>query len=175
LNNLNEELTFAVAEDTPVGVVVVFASSRGITRVDLPGRGSAPQQPSDADKKSFLRAEQALAQILEYLAGKRRVFDVLIDWSGMKPFQAKVLHRTMQIPAGQAMTYGQLAAEMGSPAASRAVGGALAHNPMLILIPCHRVVAANGRLTGFSAAEGIHTKQWLLELEGRQVVGEKLV
>ena len=93
----------------------------------------------------------------------------------MKPFQTKVLKRTLAIPFGQVLTYGQLATELDNPAASRAVGGALAHNPIPIIIPCHRVVAANGRLTGFSAAEGIRTKQWLLELEGRRVVGEKLV
>ena len=120
-------------------------------------------------------AQQTLQQLLEYLAGKRRSFDVPIDWTCMKPFQIKVLERTAAIPYGQALTYGQLAAELNHPAASRAVGGALARNPIPIIIPCHRVVASNGRLTGFSAAEGIRTKQWLLELEGRQVVGEKLV
>lgn len=175
MDDTSEKLSAAAVQDTPIGVVVVFVGNNGVCRVDLPGRVQLPQFLSGSNESAAVLARQALAQIMEYLSGKRRAFDVLIDWSAMKSFQEKVLRRTMQIPFGQAMTYGQLAAELGSAAASRAVGGALAHNPMPILIPCHRVVAANGRLTGFSAAEGIRTTQWLLELEGRQVVGEKLV
>jgi len=161
----------ARAENTPIGVVEVFAGILGVTGVNLAGHAPADLHPVRADAS----AEAALAQILEYLAGNRKDFDLKLDRSAMKPFQLKVLDRVIAIPYGQVMTYGQIATEFSSPAASRAVGGALGHNPMPILIPCHRVVAADGRLTGFSAAEGIRTKQWLLELEGRKVVGERLV
>jgi methylated-DNA-[protein]-cysteine S-methyltransferase len=161
----------ARAENTPIGVVEVFAGILGVTGVNLAGHAPADLRPVRADAA----AEAALAQILEYLAGSRKDFDLKLDRSAMKPFQLKVLNRAIAIPYGQVMTYGQIATEFSSPAASRAVGGALGHNPMPILIPCHRVVAADGRLTGFSAAEGIRTKQWLLELEGRKVVSERLV
>ncbi len=160
----------ARATNTLIGVVEVFAGMLGITGVNLAGHTDTVR-PIIPDKS----AEHALEQILEYLEGKRQHFDVQLDCSGMRPFQYKVLQRTLAIPFGQVVTYGQIAAEFGTTSASRAVGGALGHNPMPILIPCHRVVASDGRLTGFSAAEGIHTKQWLLELEGRKVVGERLV
>jgi methylated-DNA-[protein]-cysteine S-methyltransferase len=71
-------------------------------------------------------------------------------------------------------TYGQIAAKLGSPKASRAVGAALAHNPLPILIPCHRVVSASGHLTGYLGQKGIEGKRRLLELEGQKIVGEKL-
>lgn len=161
----------ARADNTPIGVVEVFAGILGVTGVNLAGHAPNEVRPVRADAL----AEAALEQLLQYLAGERRVFDVKLDRSALKPFQLKVLERAMAIPYGEVMTYGQIATELSSAAASRAVGGALGSNPMPILIPCHRVVASDGRLTGFSAAEGIHTKQWLLELEGRKVVGERLV
>lgn len=161
----------ARAENTPIGVVEVFAGFLGVTGVNLAGRAPSEVHPVKPD----VLAEAALEQLLEYLAGQRKTFDIKLDRSVLKPFQTKVLERTMTISYGDVMTYGQIAVELSSAAASRAVGGALGSNPMPILIPCHRVVAADGRLTGFSAADGIRTKQWLLELEGRKVVGERLV
>jgi len=86
-----------------------------------------------------------------------------------------VLDLTRQIAFGEVLTYGEIARRLGKPAASRAVGAALGRNPMPLLIPCHRVVAANRSLTGYSAADGIKTKAWLLTLEGGKVVGQKLV
>jgi methylated-DNA-[protein]-cysteine S-methyltransferase len=161
----------ARAENTPIGVVEVFAGILGVTGVNLAGHTPAEVRPVKPDAN----AQAALEQLLQYLSGDRKVFEVKLDRSALKPFQQTVLTRAMAIPYGEVMTYGQIAAELSSAAASRAVGGALGSNPMPILIPCHRVVAADGRLTGFSAAEGIRTKQWLLELEGRKVVGERLV
>lgn len=163
----------ARAENTPIGVVEVFAGMLGVTGVNLAGRPRKDEKPRPV--VAHPDAEAALVQILEYLAGKRKIFALKLDWSAMKPFQHRVLQRALVIPYGEVMTYGQIATEFSSPAASRAVGGALGSNPMPILIPCHRVVASDGRLTGFSAADGIRTKQWLLELEGRQVVNERLV
>ena len=89
-------------------------------------------------------------------------------------FQREVLQLTLEIPFGEVRTYGELARTLGKSAASRAVGGALARNPLPLLIPCHRVVAATGALTGYSAASGIATKAWLLELEGHKIVSQKL-
>lgn len=113
-------------------------------------------------------------QILEYLTGTRRDFELPLDWSSITGFQSDVLHLTYEIPYGEVRSYGEVARALGKPAASRAVGGALARNPMPILIPCHRVVAASGALTGYSAADGITTKSLLLELEGHRIVGQKL-
>jgi len=90
-------------------------------------------------------------QILQYLAGTRTEFELPLDWTAMTGFQADVLRLTLGIPYGEVRTYGDLASLLGKPAASRAVGGALARNPLPLLIPCHRVVASTGALRGYSA------------------------
>lgn len=162
----------ASTEESPLGRIDVYAGPGGLISVRLLGKSLsrvAEPNPSMGDP-----AGQALLQILEYLDGKRRTFDVTIDWSLIKPFQTVVLKQAMLIPYGSWKTYGQVARELGKPAASRAIGGALANNPIPIIIPCHRVAAADGSLTGFSAANGVRSKRWLLELEGNSFVGEKL-
>jgi methylated-DNA-[protein]-cysteine S-methyltransferase len=173
MTNPNASLFVARTTRSPLGTVEVQAGREGLLAVNLPGR-SAPGSGAEIEPSTDDPAGIALCQILEYLDGKRKAFDLTIDWSYIKPFQVHVLERAMRIPFGEVMTYGQIAVELSGPAASRAVGGALAHNPIPIVIPCHRVVASDGRLTGFSAADGIRAKQWLLELEGHRVVGEKL-
>lgn len=160
-----------------IGIVRVTASIHGVLTVDLLGRSSHPPTAlkNEAPRQAMMHASAAMEQIIEYLKGKRMFFDLPIDWSFSTPFQKTVLEITWFIPFGEVLTYGQIAAKLRKNSASRAVGGALGRNPMPIIIPCHRVVAANGNLTGFSAAEGILTKQWLLELEGHQIVAQKLV
>ncbi|MDO9120948.1 MAG: methylated-DNA--[protein]-cysteine S-methyltransferase [Anaerolineaceae bacterium] len=162
---------------TDIGAIRVTASIQGVLQVDLPGKAYKPKADlKDASPSQALQnANAAMAQILEYLAGKRLFFNLPIDWTLITPFQKQVLEVTQFIPFGESLTYGQIAAKLGKPSASRAVGGALGRNPMPIIVPCHRVVAANGNLTGFSAADGILTKQWLLELEGHKIVAQKLV
>jgi methylated-DNA-[protein]-cysteine S-methyltransferase len=162
---------------TDIGAVRVTASERGLLIVDLLGRHPTTEitLKSLSSSQAHQNASAAMEQILEYLNGKRRFFDIAIDWTNTTPFQKTVLEITQFIPFGEILTYGQIAAKLGKISASRAVGGALGRNPMPIIIPCHRVVAANGNLTGFSAADGIVTKQWLLELEGHKIVAQKLV
>lgn len=162
---------------TDIGAVRVTATERGLLQVALLGRNYRPDPNirSEACLPAQQHAAAAMSQLLEYLGGKRKFFDLSIDWSLITSFQAKVLEIAQFIPFGEILTYGQIAAKLGKISASRAVGGALGRNPMPIIIPCHRVVAANGNLTGFSAAEGILTKQWLLELEGHKIVAQKLV
>lgn len=162
---------------TDIGAVRVTASEQGLLSVDLLGRKQTPEtaHKGEVSSQAQRHASAGMAQILEYLGGKRRFFDLDLDWSFVTPFQRKVLEITQFIPFGEILTYGQIAAKLGKISASRAVGGALGRNPMPIIIPCHRVVAANGNLTGFSAAEGIVTKQRLLELEGHKIVAQKLV
>ena len=159
--------------DSHIGRVEVTASNAGLIGVSLYGHTQATN-PSTSPSLENNLSRQTLAQILEYLDGKRSTFDIPIDWSGVTAFHRSVLTEAMKIGFGDVWTYGQLASVLGKPAASRAIGGAMARNPMPIIIPCHRVVAADGRLTGYSAADGIATKRFLLELEGRKVVGEKL-
>lgn len=107
---------------------------------------------------------EARRQLEDYFAGDRRDFDLPLDPAGGTAFQNKVWAAMRAIPAGQVRTYGDLATELGSSA--RAVGTACGRNPLPILIPCHRVVAASGRLGGYSGWEGTDTKKRLLALEG---------
>jgi methylated-DNA-[protein]-cysteine S-methyltransferase len=106
-------------------------------------------------------------QIKEYVEGRRRVFDLRIDWSFVpSEFQRKALQAVLAIPYGQTRTYGQIAAQIGYPLASRAVGRANATNPMPLVIPCHRVTGSDGRLHGYGGVGGLRTKAWLLKMEG---------
>ena len=106
--------------------------------------------------------QEAEEQLNEYFAGVRREFDLPLAPQGT-PFQQAVWAELLKIPYGEVRTYGQLAAALGKPKASRAVGGACHCNPIAILVPCHRVIGANGSLTGY--AGGLDVKEYLLELE----------
>ena len=106
----------------------------------------------------------AATQLREYLAGRRTGFDLQVDLSSVTPFRRAVLTECARIPRGQIATYGELAKRVGRPTAFRAVGNAMHTNPIPIVIPCHRVVGANGSLTGFGG--GLDVKRRLLELEG---------
>src|SRR5262249_54497647 len=99
----------------------------------------------------------------EYFAGKRRAFDLPLDLR-VAPFPAEVLRELARVPYGRTDTYGALAARVGRPKAARAVGTVMNRNPIPIVLPCHRIVGANGALTGY--AGGLEIKQTLLELEG---------
>ncbi|MBE5799508.1 MAG: methylated-DNA--[protein]-cysteine S-methyltransferase [Clostridiales bacterium] len=111
-------------------------------------------------------------QLKQYFTGKREAFDLPMKMKG-SAFDRAVWRQLMEIPFGETRTYGQIAAALGKPAASRAVGGACSRNPLLIVAPCHRVVASTGRLTGFAA--GLDAKRVLLEHEGWMVREEHLV
>jgi methylated-DNA-[protein]-cysteine S-methyltransferase len=121
------------------------------------------QRPAVPDPQA---AAQAAAEIGEYLAGQRRRFSLPVDWSLLRPFQRAALQATQAIPYGQTSTYGQIAARIGRPRAARAVGRAQAVNPMPLVIPCHRVIGADGKLHGYGGGEGLKTKEWLLRMEG---------
>jgi methylated-DNA-[protein]-cysteine S-methyltransferase len=110
------------------------------------------------------------SQLQEYLAGERRQFELEIDWSHMSPFQQDVLRIVCAIAYGRTRTYGDIARQLGKPQAMRAVGRANATNPMPIIIPCHRVLGADGRLHGYSAPGGLETKARLLRLEGSWLI-----
>ncbi len=105
-------------------------------------------------------------EISEYLKGKRREFTFPIDWSTLRPFQMKALLAVHAIPYGETRTYAEIAEQIGRPRAYRAVGRANATNPMPLVIPCHRVIGADGKLHGYGGGDGIPTKEWLLLMEG---------
>jgi methylated-DNA-[protein]-cysteine S-methyltransferase len=116
--------------------------------------------------KALAPAEQQLA---EYFTGRRRRFELAVDLSQLTPFQQSVLQMTGTIQAGSVWTYRQVAEAIGRPNASRPVGTALAHNPVPIVIPCHRVVASDGTLGGYSAGAGLESKMLLLDMEGAKL------
>ena len=155
---------------SPIGLVTVYRARNGIARVEVGSLVSKCEEGSSQDEV----LQQCELEFTEYFTGKRKDFNLPLDWSGISSFQADVLHLTLGIPFGEIRTYGEIARALHKPAGSRAVGGALARNPLPILIPCHRVVAASGQLTGYSAANGITTKAWLLEMEGHKIVAQKL-
>lgn len=102
------------------------------------------------------------AQLAEYFTGQRRTFDVPLATAG-SPFQRRVWHALREIPYGQTTSYGELARRIGVPSASRAVGVANGHNPIAVIVPCHRVIGADGSLTGYGG--GLERKRLLLDLE----------
>ena len=126
--------------------------------IDLP---AADSQSLDATMRKLVERLQALAE------GAADDFqDVELDLSDRTAFQRTVIRQCRRIPRGQVLTYGQLAARARHPGAARAVGHVMASNRVPLLVPCHRVVAASGKLGGFSAPQGLHMKRRLLQLEG---------
>ncbi len=145
---------------TPLGIGLVYVNERGICRVELP--------PS-ADSGGFTVGSQLsrrASRLLErYFNGERIEFALPCDLSGLPPFRQRILRLAAEIGYGTVLSYGDLAQQAGCPAAARAVGGAMAANPIPIIIPCHRVVAASGWLTGYSAPGGLIMKRYLLSME----------
>ena len=107
----------------------------------------------------------ALAQVIDFLDGRRQDFALDVDWRGMTDFQVAVRKAVVAVPYGEAASYGDIAAAVGRPRAARAVGGVQADNPLSFVIPCHRIVGADGSLHGYGGFGGLETKAWLLELE----------
>jgi methylated-DNA-[protein]-cysteine S-methyltransferase len=163
------------------GWICVAVTRRGLARLSMLSDPDAfhkkwERRAGPVHDDAAALVESTIQQVDEYLAGRRTVFDLPIDWTGMEPFQKSVLEITADIPFGEVRTYGQVAQAIGQfPGAARAVGGALAANPIGIVIPCHRVIGKDLRLHGFSAPGGIHTKAWLLELEGHTLVADRLM
>lgn len=141
----------------PPGRLTIAASERGIVRIAF---GDAP---IDAPRRPSAITNTAATQLQEYFAGKRREFDVPVDLRGTT-FQLEVWDALRAIPYGCTCTYAHIAERIGRPRAFRAVGMANNKNPVPIIVPCHRVVGAGGKLVGYAA--GIKVKRYLLELEG---------
>lgn len=142
--------------DTPVGKISVVQTGQSISHVLFGER-----KFEDVLQETPLLA-QAKEQLISYFMGERKQFDLPIDPVGT-PFQMQVWQALCQIPYGTTISYGQLAKNIGNPKAVRAVGGANNKNPIAILVPCHRVIGANGTLVGYGG--GLDMKEYLLALE----------
>ena len=149
--------------DSPLGPLTLRADDGVLTGLYLPEhrRGPAPGTLGPRDDAALPAVREQLAA---YFAGERTAFDVPLELRGTA-FQQRVWAALRAIPYGQTWTYGELAARIGAPAASRAVGLANGRNPVSIVVPCHRVVGASGSLTGY--AGGVERKRALLDLEAR--------
>lgn len=159
---------------TSIGTVFVAVSERGLVALDFGvDERTFVKRVRSRSRASVIRsqvkAEDTLRQVTEYLAAERAGFDLPLDLGGTSEFQRKVLLAAAQIPRGQYRTYHQVAQAIGKPKAARAVGQALGHNPVPLVIPCHRVLGSDGSLHGYSGGGGLKTKAWLLRLEGVQL------
>jgi O-6-methylguanine DNA methyltransferase len=156
---------------TLLGEVWAAMSVRGLVRVDFGISRTSFERAVRKQTKSEIeyipnQVNDALHQIKEYLIGKRKGFDLKIDWSVLaSDFQRDALRKVFSIPYGETRTYAQVAAQIGHPLAFRAMGRANATNPMPLVIPCHRVIGTDGKLHGYGGKGGIKTKAWLLKME----------
>ena len=145
---------------TPKGRLTIAADNQGITEIHF----GVMELPMDYAPSAL--TNRAATEIQEYFAGKRTTFDIPLHPQGT-PFQLEVWAELQNIPYGKTVTYADIAALLGKPKSYRAVGSANNKNPIPILIPCHRVIGANGSLTGY--ASGLKIKKYLLDLEARYV------
>jgi methylated-DNA-[protein]-cysteine S-methyltransferase len=157
--------------DSPLGILLIGATEAGLVRVGLPAEDEdavldelarrVSARVLVAPRDSLTRARR---QLDEYFAGRRRAFDVALDWRLTTGFRREVLVATARIPYGRTASYREVATQAGSPAAVRAAGTALATNPLPILVPCHRVLRSGGAIGAYRG--GSEAKAALLRLEG---------
>lgn len=157
------EFDSLVRVNSPIGRLEITARAGTIVSLDIESNGRLPRE-NHSEKKSPVLSKAA-GQLEQYFAGKRRTFDVPVAMSGTA-FQQSVWQTLAEIPFGQVRSYGDVGMSTGRRAAGRAVGGAVGANPIPIIVPCHRVLASDGRITGYSGGNGIPTKVWLLDHEG---------
>ena len=155
--------------DSPLGRMFIKGDGQFVTGLYLPHH-KGWQRPDPTWQESAAPFSAACQQLAEYFAGNRQEFDVPLKLAGT-PFQRRVWQELVRIPYGTTITYAQLAQRVGKPTASRAVGGANARNPISIIVPCHRVIGADGKLTGY--AGGVDKKQWLLAWERGATAAER--
>jgi methylated-DNA-[protein]-cysteine S-methyltransferase len=156
--------------DSPFGPLLAAATPRGLVRLAFPEEsvedvlerlaGRLSPRIVEASKP----VEPVRRELEDYFEGRRQSFELALDWSLIGPFGRRVLGVTSAIPYGGVLSYGEVAAEAGSPRGSRAAGNALGSNPIPIVIPCHRVLRSGGALGGYGG--GLDRKRYLLELEG---------
>ena len=150
---------------TPIGTLIVKANDLGITKVYLGDENETEQAIKNCENgKAQMYVKQACVELGEYFSGKRKRFDVPVHLQGT-PFQESVWEALREIPYGETRSYKQIAERIGNPKATRAVGMANNRNKILLLVPCHRVIGANGSMVGFGC--GLSVKEYLLAMEKR--------
>ena len=151
---------------SPVGILTLVTDNKSLVQIDWenPGSAAVKRNPENEDKNHPVLL-QAAEELNEYFAGKRQSFTIDVDPEGTE-FQKKVWKALLTIPFGKTKTYGEVAALIGNRDAVRAVGGAANKNPVPVIIPCHRVIGADGKLVGFGG--GLERKEFLLEIEGKK-------
>lgn len=172
-------VTAFVIFETAIGTCGVAWTERGIVGVQLPEGDAAATRarlqrrfPNAREGRPTADVAAAIDRITLLLQGERvDLTAVALDMDGVPAFERAVYRSAREIPPGRTLTYGEIAKHIGQPGAAREVGVALARNPFAIVVPCHRVVAANGKLGGFSGAGGTETKLRLLAIEGGGGVG----
>ena len=170
---MNNSHPTTVTFETELGRCAVRWSDVGVTGVLLPKAGGRPGPSFEVGAVPIFVGE-AIEGIVAVMDGDRReLSSIPLDERGIDDFRRAVYAATRDIPAGTTRSYGEVARAIGLPDAARDVGVALARNPFPIIVPCHRVVAANGALTGFSAPGGLATKRRMLELEGTPGYGQQ--
>lgn len=157
----------ATCFDTPIGLCAIAWNGDEIMGFSLPPARARQDTPPPW-------VDAIIAQVRRHLAGEAEDFAGLpYAWNRVSSFQHSVYEAALQVKSGQTSSYGQLAAAIGQPpSAARSVGAALGHNPWPLLVPCHRFIASDGRMTGFSAPGGIKTKLRLLAIEGAELFAE---
>jgi methylated-DNA-[protein]-cysteine S-methyltransferase len=159
-----DAISYAYLE-TSIGSLLLTASDSGLHSVQFPQNGH-PATPDPDWQKDASLLQEPIRQLRAYFAGQFETFDLALAPQGT-PFQQKVWVELCRIPYGETISYGELAKRIGNPNASRAVGLANGSNPIPIIIPCHRVIGSNGKLTGYGG--GLPIKEKLLALERRQL------
>ncbi len=152
--------------ESPLGILRLRGTGRGLTGVYMENHRHGPEEKGQSGElRDDSLFEDARMQLNDYFAGRRTTFELSIDRDalGGTPFQRLVWSELEKIPYGVTISYGELAARIGNPNAVRAVGLANGRNPISIIVPCHRVIGANGTLTGYGG--GLERKRWLLEME----------
>ena len=157
------DVRYDVAE-SPVGELFLASTDRGLCRISYRLEGQEEELARTYGVRVLrMPLDSVRRELDEYFDGDRREFDLPLDLR-VAPFHEAVLHELARVPYGRTETYGTLAAKVGRPKAARAVGTVMNRNPIPIVLPCHRIVGANGSLTGY--AGGLHVKRALHELEG---------
>ncbi|HEU4665093.1 MAG TPA: methylated-DNA--[protein]-cysteine S-methyltransferase [Dokdonella sp.] len=149
--------------DTPIGRLLLAADDEGLRYVEFE-RADQGERVAPSWRRGRRHLGAAIEQLEAYFAGERHAFDLPLAAAGTD-FRKTVWDALVRIPYGETISYGELARRIGDPSASRAVGAANGANPLPIIVPCHRVIGANGKLTGFGG--GLPVKRWLLEHERR--------
>ena len=155
-NSQDSSITFK----SPIGLIRVFESNGKVTSIDLAVGGS---KETSSTNPTLIQAKK---EIDSYFAGSLTKFTLPVDLTKGTPFQRAVWQEINKLKFGQVKTYADIARAIGKPLAARAVGGAVGSNPIPLVVGCHRVLGASGKITGYSGGKGLPTKRILLKLEG---------